>query len=113
MPLKTVSRPSSVPDRRPPVVNIRATLSPMTLRVAVLDDYQRVALRLGDWTSLDDAEVIAFDQHISDEEALVAALTDVDVVVAMRERTALPASVVERLPRLQLIVTTGLHNPVI
>ena len=85
----------------------------MTLRVAVLDDYQRVALQLGDWRAVPGAEVVAFDRHIPDEDALVAALSDFDVVVAMRERTPLPASVIERLPRLRLIVTTGMRNPVI
>jgi len=81
--------------------------------VAVLDDYQRVALSLGGWGSLDDVEVVAFDEHFADEDALVAAVAGFEVVVAMRERTALPVSVIERLPRLRLIVTTGMRNVVI
>src|SRR5580698_5733032 len=85
----------------------------MTLRVAVLDDYQEVALSFADWSSLDDAEVVAFAEHFGDEDSLVAAVADFDVIVAMRERTALPASVIERLPKLRLIVTTGTRNAVI
>jgi phosphoglycerate dehydrogenase-like enzyme len=85
----------------------------MTLRVAVLDDYQEVALSFADWSSLDDAEVVAFVEHFGDEDSLVAAVAGFEVIVAMRERTALPASVIERLPKLRLIVTTGTRNAVI
>ncbi len=82
----------------------------MTTHVAVLDDYQNVALELADWTSLPDVAVTVFNEHIADEARLAAALADFEVVVIMRERTPFPASVLDRLPRLALLVTTGMRN---
>jgi phosphoglycerate dehydrogenase-like enzyme len=82
-----------------------------TLRCAVLDDYQGVALSMADWSPVADrVEVTAFTEHRADSEELVAALADVDIVVVMRERTPLPAPVFARLPRLRLVVTTGMRN---
>ena len=78
-------------------------------RVAILDDYQDVAGRLADWKSLP-AEVVVFRDHLSDESKVAARLADFDVVVAMRERTPFPRSLFERLPRLRLLVTTGMRN---
>ena len=84
------------------------------IRVAVLDDYQRVALEMVDWSVLDGrAEVAVFDDVLGDEDAVAAALAEFDVVVAMRERTALPGSLLRRLPRLRLLVTTGMRNKAI
>ena len=80
-------------------------------RVAILDDYQDVALGLADWASLPrDVDVIVFRDHLSDEAAIAARLADFDAVVAMRERTPFPRSLLERLPRLRLLVTTGMRN---
>jgi phosphoglycerate dehydrogenase-like enzyme len=78
-------------------------------RVAILDDYQDVAGRLADWKSLP-AEVVLFRDHLSDEPKVAARLADFDVVVAMRERTPFPRSLFDRLPRLRLLVTTGMRN---
>jgi phosphoglycerate dehydrogenase-like enzyme len=79
--------------------------------VAVLDDYQGAALSFGPWDRLEGtAEVTCFADHLSDEDALVERLTPFPVIVAMRERTAFPASVLERLPALRLLVTTGMGN---
>ena len=78
-------------------------------RVAILDDYQDVARRLADWKSLP-ADVAVFRDHLSDESQVAARLADFDVVVAMRERTPFPRSLFERLPRLRLLVTTGMRN---
>jgi phosphoglycerate dehydrogenase-like enzyme len=78
-------------------------------RVAILDDYQDVARRLADWKSLP-AEVVVFRDHLSDESKVADRLADFDVVVAMRERTPFPRSLFERLPRLRLLVTTGMRN---
>jgi phosphoglycerate dehydrogenase-like enzyme len=78
-------------------------------RVAILDDYQDVARRLADWKSLP-AEVVVFRDHLSDESKVAARLADFDVVVAMRERTPFLRSLFERLPRLRLLVTTGMRN---
>ena len=77
-------------------------------RVAVLDDYQHVAVRFADWASLD-AEVTFFDRHLGPDE-LPVALAEFDVIVAMRERTPFPAAVLRQLPRLRLLVTTGQRN---
>jgi phosphoglycerate dehydrogenase-like enzyme len=80
-------------------------------RCAVLDDYQGVALTAADWSPVWDAvEVDVFREHIDDEDALVAALQQHEVVVIMRERTPFPRAVLERLPNLRLLVTTGMRN---
>src|SRR5207244_1692301 len=80
-------------------------------RVAILDDYQGVARRMADWTSLAaGTEVVVFADHLSDPAAVAARLADFDAVVAMRERTPFPRALLERLPRLKLLVTTGMRN---
>jgi phosphoglycerate dehydrogenase-like enzyme len=78
-------------------------------RVAILDDYQAVALRLADWGSLP-ADVAVFRDHVADEAGVAARLADFDAVVAMRERTPFTRSLLARLPRLRLLVTTGMRN---
>jgi len=79
--------------------------------VAILDDYQRVALRMADWGTLPDgAAVTVFDDHLADPDAVAARLRDFEVVVAMRERTPFSRALLERLPRLKLLVTTGMRN---
>ncbi len=81
------------------------------MRVAILDDYQGVALAMADWAAgLPGAEVVAFADHVDGEEELVGRLAGFDVVVAMRERTAFPRPVLERLADLRLLVTTGMRN---
>jgi phosphoglycerate dehydrogenase-like enzyme len=76
-----------------------------------LDDYQQVAASMADWPGrLPGTAVTYFDRHIADEAELAAALAPFEVVVAMRERTALPRSVLARLPKLRLLVTTGMRN---
>ena len=80
-------------------------------RVAVLDDYQDVATTMAQWP--DGLDVVAFTDHVADEDTLVERLQGFEIVVAMRERTALPRSVLERLPALRLLVTTGPRNAVI
>jgi phosphoglycerate dehydrogenase-like enzyme len=83
-----------------------------TLRVAVIDDYQHVARKYGDWDSLD-AEVETFHEPFPDAFAVVSALAEFDVVVAMRERTRFPAEVLRGLRKLKLLVTTGPANAAI
>ncbi len=81
------------------------------MRVAILDDYQQVALASADWSAVRKiAEIHVFAQHIARTEALVSALEPYDVVVAMRERTPFDAERLSRLPRLRLLVTTGMGN---
>jgi D-3-phosphoglycerate dehydrogenase len=83
----------------------------MALRCAILDDYQGVALGLGDWSQLKgDVEVNVFNRHLGTAENVIAALADFDVLVAMRERTAFPRTVIEALPKLKLLITTGMRN---
>lgn len=83
----------------------------MALRCAILDDYQGVALGLGDWSPLEgEVEVKVFDRHLGTAENVIAALSAFDIVVAMRERTAFPRQVIEALPRLKLLLTTGMRN---
>lgn len=80
-------------------------------RIAILDDYQGRALGAADWAALgEDVAVTAFDRHLGGEDAVAEALAPVEVVVAMRERTPFPASLIERLPALRLLVTTGMRN---
>jgi len=79
------------------------------MRIAVLDDYQRVAESLANWSELD-AEVEFIHDHISDRQELLSRLAGFDVVVAMRERTAFPRDVLAGLPDLRLLVTTGCTN---
>jgi phosphoglycerate dehydrogenase-like enzyme len=81
------------------------------LRVAVLDDYQGVALEVADWSVLQGrADATVFREWLPDEDAVAEALAEYDAVVAMRERTPFPASLLARLPRLRLLVTTGMRN---
>jgi phosphoglycerate dehydrogenase-like enzyme len=81
----------------------------MTTRVVVLDDYQQVALTSADWSPVP-VDIRVLTEHLPDADAVVAALADADVVVAMRERTPFDAAVLRRLPRLRLLVTTGMRN---
>ena len=80
-------------------------------RVAILDDYQNVAMGLADWKSLPvGTEVVAFRDHLHEIDAVAKRLADFEVVVAMRERTAFPRALLEKLPKLRLLVTTGMRN---
>lgn len=82
-----------------------------TFRVALLDDYQGVALDMAHWAGLGARVAVeAFRDHVRDEDALVRRLVPFDAVVAMRERTPFPERVLARLPRLRLLVTTGMAN---
>jgi D-3-phosphoglycerate dehydrogenase len=81
-------------------------------RCAILDDYQNVALQMGDWSSVAaDLEIKVFNSHLGSAESVVAALQGFPIVVAMRERTAFPRTVIEKLPDLRLLITTGARNP--
>lgn len=83
------------------------------VRVAVLDDYQEVALAAADWDLIPDADIEVFRDHLDDLQALVDRLAPFEVVVAMRERTPFPRALLERLPALRLLVTTGMANAAI
>lgn len=73
-----------------------------------------MATSVADWSALDgELEVVSFGEHYADEDALVEALAGFDIVVTLRERVAFPASVLGRLPRLRLLVASGMRNSVI
>jgi phosphoglycerate dehydrogenase-like enzyme len=80
-------------------------------KIAVLDDYQHVALSLADWSVLAArATVTAFDDHLADPDAIVERLRPFDIVCVMRERTPITRSIIERLPKLRLIASTATRN---
>src|SRR5580692_5055247 len=80
-------------------------------KIAVLDDYQNVALESADWSVLRDrADIAVFQDHLADPNALIERLLPFDVVCVMRERSPLPRNILERLPNLKLIASTGVGN---
>jgi phosphoglycerate dehydrogenase-like enzyme len=80
-------------------------------KIAILDDYQNVALESADWSLLRDrADIAVFRKHLAEPEALIERLLPFDVVCVMRERTPLLRNVIERLPNLKLIASTGSAN---
>jgi phosphoglycerate dehydrogenase-like enzyme len=83
----------------------------MAVRCAILDDYQNVALKLADWGKVKDrVEIKVFTEHLGGPEKVVAALQGFDIIVAMRERTGFPKNVIDALPNLKLLITTGMRN---
>ncbi len=81
------------------------------MRVAVLDDYQGVALEMADWSTLpQEMQVQVFRDHLVGTDAVVERLKDFEIVVIMRERTPFGRALLECLPKLQLLVTTGMNN---
>lgn len=81
------------------------------MKIAILDDYQGVALELADWSSLAErASLEVFREHLTETDAVVARLLPFDIVCVMRERTPLLRSALERLPNLKLIASTGRRN---
>lgn len=83
----------------------------MRLRCAILDDYQTVALKLADWSPIEDrVELTIFDQPFASTDETVAALQDFDIVCAMRERTPFRRDTLMQLPKLKLLMTSGMRN---
>lgn len=80
-------------------------------KIAVLDDYQNVALSMANWTALDGrATVSAFNERLPDADTVVASLQDFDIVCIMRERTPMTRAIISRLPKLRLIASTAHWN---
>lgn len=80
-------------------------------RCAILDDYQNVALSAADWSRVSgDLDIKVFNAHLGAADNVIATLQGFDIVCAMRERTAFPRGVIEKLPQLKLLITTGLRN---
>jgi phosphoglycerate dehydrogenase-like enzyme len=83
-------------------------------RIAILDDYQRVARRMADWSRLQSAhDIVVFDRPFASPTEAAAALQDFDVITIMRERTSFGRAMLEHLPKLKLLVTTGHRNAAI
>ncbi|WP_409304731.1 D-2-hydroxyacid dehydrogenase family protein [Peribacillus sp. SCS-155] len=83
----------------------------MKLKCAILDDYQNVALKIADWSTIKDhIEFKAFHENLKNESELINAVSDYDVIVIMRERTPFGASVLSQLPKLKLLITSGMRN---
>ncbi len=81
------------------------------VKAAILDDYQNVAMGLADWSPIaKDVDVKVFNQPFASQEQAINALQDFEIVVGMRERTPFPRPVIEALPKLKLLITTGAKN---
>lgn len=83
---------------------------PQLKRLAILDDYQDVTRGLGPWDRLPHVDLVVFRDTVAEQDALVERLSCFDGILAMRERTPFPAGLLERLPRLRLLITTGERN---
>ena len=84
------------------------------VKIAVLDDYQRVARAFADWSRIEAGnEVVVFDKAFQDEADVIARLADFEVLCLLRERTRFPRSVIERLPKLRLMASTAMRNAAI
>jgi D-3-phosphoglycerate dehydrogenase len=84
------------------------------LRCAILDDYFNLALKVADWSKIEDrVDVTVFNQPFSSQEATASALKDFEIVCAMRERTAFPRAMFDALPKLKLLITSGMRNAAI
>jgi D-3-phosphoglycerate dehydrogenase len=83
----------------------------MPVRCAILDDYQTVALKLADWAKIKDrVDIKVFSEHLGGPDKVIAALQGFEIIVAMRERTGFPKRVIDALPALKLLITTGMRN---
>jgi phosphoglycerate dehydrogenase-like enzyme len=83
----------------------------MALRCAILDDYQNIVLKVADWSKVKgDVDIKVFNEHLGGPDKVIAALKGFDIVVAMRERTGFPKAVIDALPELKLLITTGMRN---
>ena len=83
----------------------------MPLRCAILDDYQNVALSMADWSKVTgDIDIKVFNEHLGSADKVIAALKGFAIVCAMRERTPFPRAVIDALPDLKLLITTGMRN---
>src|SRR6202790_5513051 len=81
------------------------------VKIAILDDYQNVALNIADWSAVAKrADITVFNDHIDQTDALIERLLPFDVICVMRERTPLRRDIIERLPRLRFIASTGPRN---
>jgi phosphoglycerate dehydrogenase-like enzyme len=105
---------ASLPDGRSAVPAMIGPLAMTRLRCAILDDYLNIALNVADWTKIGDrVDVTVFNHHFPDEAAALSALKDFEIVCAMRERTPFPRALIAELPKLKLLLTSGMRNAAI
>ena len=84
------------------------------LRCAILDDYLNISLKLADWSKIEDrVDVTVFNQPFASPEAAVSALKDFEIILEMRERTPFPRAMFDQLPKLKLLITSGMRNAAI
>jgi lactate dehydrogenase-like 2-hydroxyacid dehydrogenase len=89
-------------------------MSSSTVKIAILDDYQNIALKIADWSAIPgNPEIMVFNDHVSELEPLVQRLFPFNIVCIMRERTPMTAALLGRLPNLKLIASTGSRNAAI
>ena len=103
------------PSRRYPRYRVSGfssfTLESLMKRLAIIDDYQNVALEMTDWSPLaEDVSISVFNDHLQDESALADRLRDFEIICVMRERTPFPETLLKRLPRLEHLFTPGMGN---
>src|SRR5258705_761384 len=107
-------RPGELPDTQrsnPRVLRPAPTKPRQVMKVVILDDYQNVALSIADWSAVaKKADITVFNDHIDQPDALIERLLPFDVICVMRERTPLHRDIIERLPRLRFIASTGPRN---
>jgi len=83
----------------------------MPYRCAILDDYQNVAVKMADWSPVQkDIDITVFNAPLGGQDKVIRAVADFDIVCGMRERTPFPRAVIEALPKLKLLITTGARN---
>src|ERR1700731_4797940 len=84
------------------------------LRCAILDDYMNLTMRMADWSKVEDrVDITVFDQPFANTEAAAGALKDFEIICAMRERTPFPQALFAALPKLKLMITSGMRNAAI
>src|ERR1700736_5989049 len=107
-------RPRELPDLQPSTPRVLRpvpTKPRQAVKIAILDDYQNVALSIADWSAVaKKADITVFNDHIDQTDALIERLLPFDVICVMRERTPLRRDIIERLPRLSFIASTGPRN---
>src|SRR5580698_10920258 len=88
---------------------------PMTrLRCAILDDYLNLSLKVADWSKVEDrVDITVFNQPFASQDSAVSALKDFEIILAMRERTPFPRTMFDSLPKLKLLITSGMRNAAI
>src|SRR6202142_3322762 len=84
------------------------------LRCAILDDYLNLSLKLADWSKIEDrVDVTVFNQPFASQDSAISALRDFEIILAMRERTPFPREMFDALPKLKLLITSGMRNAAI